>query len=39
MGAMHYTALTLMCVELLGGTVGVGIAGGTDDVPELLVCD
>lgn len=40
MEAMYYTALTLMCVELLGGIAGVGVAGGTGDVPvELLVCD
>jgi hypothetical protein len=30
MGAMHDTALTLMFVELLGGTGGVGVADGVD---------
>ncbi len=27
---MHNTALTLMCVELLGGIAGVGVADGAD---------
>lgn len=40
MGAMHNTALTLMFVELLGGTAGVGVADGADGVPvEMPVCD
>lgn len=29
---MHNTALTLMCVELLGGTGGVDAGGGAGDV-------
>lgn len=33
MGAMHNAALTLIFVELLGGTTGVGTADG---VVELL---
>ena len=32
-GSMHNAALTLMCVELLGGTAGVGVADGADDGP------
>jgi hypothetical protein len=37
---MHNTALTLMFVELLGGTAGVDVADGADDVPvDLPVCD